>query len=395
MFRVHPFPARMAPDLAVLKTKDLQDGAVLLDPMVGSGTVVRAAANGSFKCIGLDLDPLAILISRVSTSSVDQERLAELAEKVVVWANSQRASSWVPPWMDDPTKEFIAYWFAKPQRESLTLLTYGLEKAAKRFGEIPEVRALRLALSKIIITKDKGASLARDVSHSRPHRVIDTNDFDVFAAFNRVVGHLGRGLAANKPRARINIRQGDARKMQWIRGRSVDLIITSPPYLNAIDYMRGHRLSLVWLGYSLESLARIRTTSVGAERSPDAGVDRSEARIMAQSTGAISKLPERRQRMVERYCLDLMGIMGQAARVLKPDGKAIFVVGNSCLKNVFIQNTKAVEAAARHRGLKLTESVERILPASSRYLPMPKEGTKGALAKRMRTETVMTFCAAK
>ena len=47
--------------------------------------------------------------------------------------------------------------------------------------------------------------------------------------------------------------KGDARHLD-LRDRSVDLVITSPPYLNAIDYLRCSKFSLVWMGYSVGEL---------------------------------------------------------------------------------------------------------------------------------------------
>src|SRR5262249_23182290 len=137
----------------------------------------------------------------------------------------------------------------------------------------PEKRAatdvLRLALSRIIITKNLGASLARDVSHSRPHKVAEVSSFEVIPAFERSVKMIRQLLASAPPIGNVDIRLGDARSLKSIENAMIDVVLTSPPYLNAIDYMRGHRLALVWLGYRLSALKRIRSDSIGAERAPD------------------------------------------------------------------------------------------------------------------------------
>lgn len=75
-------------------------------------------------------------------------------------------------------------------------------------------------------------------------------------------------------------------------------------------------------------------------------------------------------------------------RVLKPGARATFVMGDSCLRGVFVRNSEALSAAATKVGLRLHERVERELPNKHRYLPTP---TAGALAKRMRSEVVLTF----
>lgn len=57
---IHPFPARMAPEIVLDETASLRRGSLLLDPMTGSGTVVREASENKHKAIGFDLDPLAV-----------------------------------------------------------------------------------------------------------------------------------------------------------------------------------------------------------------------------------------------------------------------------------------------------------------------------------------------
>jgi hypothetical protein len=166
--------------------------------------------------------------------------------------------------------------------------------------------------------------------------------------------------------------------------------MTSPPYLNAIDYMRGHRLSLVWLGYGLSHLRNIRSNSIGAERGPDANSLIEEAQKVRNALGKIKNLPSRDQGMIDRYSLDLVLMAKQASRVLKRSGQAVFVVGNSRLRDVFVSNAHGLEMAAEIAGLKLIEESERRLPAGSRYLPMPAD-KKSSLGRRMRTETVLTF----
>ena len=72
---LHPFPARMAPELAIDTLRDLPGSSVVLDPMVGSGTVLRHASDMGHAAIGFDVDPLAVLISRVWTSLFAMTRL--------------------------------------------------------------------------------------------------------------------------------------------------------------------------------------------------------------------------------------------------------------------------------------------------------------------------------
>ncbi|MDP2367243.1 hypothetical protein [Rhodoferax sp.] len=380
----------MAPDLALDKTRKLAKGALVLDPMAGSGTVLRAASQTGHRCIGLDVDPLAVLMTKVATSKIDEVRFVTLLDRLLDQAPKVDLRSATIPWFDRETSNFIGYWFAPPQRQALTRLAYLLSTRRSLSDDSPEANALRLTLSRLIITKERGASLGRDVSHSRPHRTADETDFDVFEEFPKAAERLRRRIPERARGIRPTVRLGDARTLRWIRNQSIDMIMTSPPYLNAIDYMRGHRLSLVWLGYNLSELRSIRSNSIGAERSVDPHTVLSQVKTIKSKFGKINELPLRHQGMIERYCVDLILMTKQAARVLKPRGRAVFVVGNSCLKDVFVSNARALIAAASLADLELLQKHERALPTASRYLPTPDDNNS-ALGRRMRTESVLTF----
>lgn len=392
MRTVHPFPARMAPELALNSLTSLKANSVVLDPMAGSGTVLRQAMSLGHHAIGYDMDPLAVLMSRVWTSRVDtniveRELQSLLKESAAVDLRSDRLA-----WHDDETQKFIRYWFGDEQRKALTRLAVIMDRrrqASCSDASSSALDVLQVAMSRIIVTKEQCASLARDTSHSRPHRVTLTSTYDVMEGFKRSAAQLIARLESNQSIAElpgtVNISLGDARAINLEDG-SVDAIMTSPPYLNAIDYMRGHRLSLVWLGHKVSELRAIRSNTIGAERSYDA--ECSLADEIASAMCNLEHLAPNQRKMVVRYAGDLEGMMRQAARVLRPGGIATYVLGNSCLKDIFIRNSDGVAQAGMHAGLDLVSIAERELPAASRYLPITKTGS---LSKRMRTETILTF----
>lgn len=394
---IHPFPARMAPDLALMQLRGLRTSSVVLDPMAGSGTVVRQASDLGHRAVGFDTDPLAVLMTTVWNRPVCDETVERLAVEVIEEARDLRVLDTSLPWMDKDleTTAFVKYWFAKKQRWDLRRIAhvlYHFETGCPASATRAAADVLRLSLSRIIITKDQGASLARDVSHSQPHKVAEDSDFDVMAAFERSIRYVRRLLEASPPKGAASIQRGDARFMNSVADHSVDAVLTSPPYLNAIDYMRGHRLSLVWLGYPLSSLRDIRSDAIGTERGHDEKELKDDVKKIVRSMGDISTLSQRHSSMVNRYAADLHTLTTEIARVIKPRGKVIYVVGNSCLRGTFIKNSEAVRCASQLTGLILNERVERELPDRSRYLPMPT-ALNAPLGKRMRTETVLTFTA--
>ena len=388
---VHPFPARMAPELAIRALRRLPEGSRVLDPMAGSGTVLRHAAALGHTAIGRDLDPLAVLMTRVWNTPFDADKLRRRMHAVKKRADAL-ASAVELPWIDqdEETRAFVDYWFAEKQQETLRRIAFVLSDMgrSKRTRDA-ELDILRVALSRIIVTKDQGASLARDTSHSRPHRVALKSDYDVWTGFERSVRRVQDILEQSPPQGGVEIAAGDARSLD-LTNSSVDLVLTSPPYLNAIDYMRGHRMSLVWLGHSLGSLRTIRSTSIGAERGPDAGSAASLFDDIRDDMCGGADLAPRHAAMVGRYAEDVYRMMSEVSRVLKSKGRAVLVVGNSCLKGSFIKNSAGVARAGKMVGLKVVREVERDLPDQSRYLPMPSQ-SNAPLGGRMRTESILTF----
>jgi DNA modification methylase len=385
----------MAPELALEKLQDLNQKGLVLDPMAGSGTVLRQATALGHRAVGFDMDPLAVLMTRVWTTAVDEKLVDSMAERV-----SKRIEATLPgearlPWMDDDaeTLAFVDYWFAEPQKGDLRRIAFVLDEFSRELVDPTEQLAidlLRIALSRLIITKDKGASLARDVSHSRPHKVAEHTDFDVGPMFTRSIKAVQKRLKDAPPAGGAEIGIGDARTLTALQDSSIDAVLTSPPYLNAIDYMRGHRLSLIWLGHRLADLRTIRSTSIGAERAPDAIDEAAVLNDMRLAMGELDQLPTKFRSMIDRYVQDIRRMVAEVARVLRTGARATFVMGNSCLRDVFIRNSAAVTTAAQHAGLSLVSETERPLPVRSRYLPMTSE----PLGKRMRTETILTFARA-
>jgi tRNA G10 N-methylase Trm11 len=390
---VHPFPARMAPDIALNALHDLAPGATVLDPMTGSGTVLHQAALNGLVPIGFDLDPLAILMSKVGTRKANTKKYNQFYELIKNEVKKVKLSQIELPWIDNDqeTFDFIKYWFAKKQIRDLRKLSFVLHKYKSKFKNCIEIDALRIALSRIIITKKVGASLAWDISHSRPHKVRDTNDFDVMSGFDNSVKVVQRYLEKQTTvRTKSKINLGDARNLASIKNNSIDKVITSPPYLNAIDYMRGHKFSLVWLGYSIPHLREIRSISIGAERKISAKVNPEFIdKIYSQILKGIS-LNGPQSSMIRRYINDSILLMSEISRVLKKNKSAILVVGNSNLKGHYIKNSEVFNHAGKLYGLNLTNSKKREIPLSKRYLPVPKNNSH-ALGKRMRHEVVMTF----
>jgi hypothetical protein len=241
-------------------------------------------------------------------------------------------------------------------------------------------------LSRVIITKDRGASLARDVSHSRPHRVRDDNDFNVYAGFMQAARVIAKRLAPEAIRGHATVELGDARTLGDGDRGSYDVAVTSPPYLNAIDYLRGHRLTLIWLGHAIGELKTLRSAGTGAERIAEHGAFDVEPFVKPL---AGRPLEDRYLGWIRRYSSDMSDTLATLRTVVRPGGRIVIVVGNSLIRGNAIDNAVIIRHCAKKEGLALEGTKRRTIPARRRYLPPPRDGTP--FASRMRTESVLTF----
>ena len=118
----------------------------------------------------------------------------------------------------------------------------------------------RCALSRLIITKDAGASRARDVSHSRPPPRPHKRELRPARPLRTCCARRSAVLIGQPALTRPTLSRLPAGKWRCprhpdSRKDTVDVVISAPPYLRPSDYLRGHRLSLIWFGHSIVSCA--------------------------------------------------------------------------------------------------------------------------------------------
>jgi hypothetical protein len=391
---VHPFPARMAPEIALKVISESEKPLRILDPMVGSGTVIALARLKGHMAMGFDVDPLAVLISSVWTTSADAEKARAKAREVLARARKifatlpQREA--YPSRSDGETRRFVAYWFDGYARKQLTSLSV----AVARVRDEVTRNILLCALSRLIIAKKSGVSLAMDLSHSRPHKSFERAPVKPFRKFLAAVDRVAENCVKKKgasrgPAPRVHL--GDARKLP-VRSSSIDLVLTSPPYLNAIDYIRCSKFSLVWMGYRIPDLRLLRAESVGAEAGRAASQSDSEIRDIIANLNLCPRLGKRDEAVLARYIDDMRQATREVARVLTPGGKAVYVIGENTIRGTYVPNSQIISEVARLCGLSLQERCERTLPANRRYLPPPSaRNSFASLDTRMRREVVLAF----
>lgn len=391
---IHPFPARMAPGIALEALSGSKAPLRVLDPMAGSGTVLAVARSKGHRAIGLDVDPLAVLLTRVWTRTVDADRVRDKAVEVMKRARATFGSlpsgSAYPLTADDETRKFIRYWFdvyARRQLAALSAAIRGIRDDATR-------EVLWCGFSRLIVTKSAGASLAMDLSHSRPHRRFSQAPVKPFNRFLSAV----ETVVSNCPQSKLGavgpaaiVRSGDARNIQ-LADSTIDLVLTSPPYLNGIDYMRCSKFSLVWMGHTVGELRLIRGESVGTEASSEEALRAERVKSLITQVGLRPALSDRHNALLARYVWDMGRALAEASRVLRHGGRAVYVVGDSMIKGTFIPNSSIVSSLGEENGLSVVSQHSRALPANRRYLPPPRQRASSAtLDARLRREVVVVF----
>jgi DNA modification methylase len=383
---VHAFAAKFPPQLPRTFIQALTaPGDLVLDPMMGSGTTVVEALLAGRRGVGLDLDPLAIRVSQVKTTSLDTDHLRRMGQQVLARAQALVATPGLTPQCDAQTQAFIDYWFLPQTQRDLVALVRAIR-------EVPEVtvrRFLELTLSSIIITKSGGISRARDLAHSRPHldlTKVPKNALEQFAL--RLERHLHSLAHLPKRATLIAPLAGDARAIP-LRAEVVDLIITSPPYANAIDYMRAHKFSLVWLGASVSHLAQLRAAYLGAER--DKGLpDRVLPERPATMIRHLATCDRGKARALRPYFLEMTSVCAEMYRVLHPGAAAIVVVGPSVLRGLNVQTHQCLADIAETCGFDVVGVVQRVLDRNKRMMPARfGKKTEAMIEQRMHEEYVL------
>ena len=385
----HPFPAKFPPQLPQFFIERLSErGQTVLDPMSGSGTTLVEAQRLGRRAIGCDIDPLARMIAAAKLTPLGPVDALKTGRAVLerarkdYWTNRDGLKGHLPERFDAKTRDFLDYWFPEDRQLELMALLRQIEGIEGRSMQ----RFLKVVFSSTIIAKSGGVSLARDLAHTRPHRVLDKTTPSAFVAFEkRLKANAAPGFAA-PGETKAEILAASASDTGLAPG-SVDLIVTSPPYANnAIDYMRAHKFSLVWFGWLLDDLKDIRKTYLGhdalAMGSSIPLPDRCETTV-----AALAQRDERKALVLRRYFCEMSGVLGEMHRVLRAGGSAVVVVGTSTLRGMDVETHRALAAIAEGLGFACAGIGVRRLDRDKRMMPARWGDSRGSrIEHRMHEE---------
>ena len=187
----------------------------------------------------------------------------------------------------------------------------------------------------------------------------------------------------------VKIKEAGANKT-GLRAASVDLIVTSPPYANnAIDYMRAHKFSLVWFGWKIGDLAKLRARYLGHDAANGARFDRLPPQCEKMAAKLSARSPQKAAAL-RRYFGEMSAVVVEMRRVLKKGKAAVIVVGASNLSGVEIETQKGLAAVGEAAGLDLAGIGVRRLDRDKRMMPARWSDARGSqIEERMHEEFVI------
>lgn len=404
----HPFPAKFPPQLPQFFIEHLSGVEdVVLDPMFGSGTTLVEANRLGRRVIGCDIDPLAQMIAAAKLTPIEAVKTLQTGNRIIeaakrdYWQNRDSLERELSLRFDEKTREFINYWFLPQQQLELIALLQNIESLPENSEDSARLQTqerirdfLRVVFSSTIIAKSGGVSLARDLAHTRPHR--DTNK-KPNSAFVEFAKRLERNLATyerSRLKSRVTdtlfqIRTASADKT-GLTSASVDLIVTSPPYANnAIDYMRAHKFSLVWFGWKIADLTKIRAQYLGHDAASREEFNRLPKQC-EKTLERLAELDEKKAVVLRRYFGEMFAVIAEMQRVLKKGKAAVIVVGTSHLRGIDVETQKGLAAIGKSVGFDLAGTGVRRLDRDKRMMPA-RWGNKrhSQIEERMHEEYVI------
>jgi site-specific DNA-methyltransferase (cytosine-N4-specific) len=301
---LHPYPARFIPQIPQKAIQSYSSpGDVVLDPFCGCGTTLLESVLAKRTAVGVDNNPVAVLVAQAKISKYSSKDLASIDKFVSNY--EQTIKTIEPNKLVLPLYENIEYWFAPKALKELGIIKTVIEDLP------PKIRTLALAVFSSIIVRVSNQD--SDTRYARIQKCYEAgNAFKWFKS--KMLDALSRLRSIyNLPRVEGKVYCQDGKNLAMIKDHTVNLIVTSPPYINAYDYHKYHRHRIHWIGGNPYS-AR------------DSEIGKHDTFTRPNATP-------------EKYFADMGMCFNEWVRVLKRNGHILIVIGDG------IVNKKPVKVA--------------------------------------------------
>jgi len=323
----HPYPARFIPQIPLTFIKLFtKEGETVLDPFVGCGTTVVEAFLHNRNSIGNDLNPLAVLISKVKTTLIDENEFRYLAKKLSLLDSYINKHSTEENNIKLPNRKLSKVFTDDVVTRLMAIRRLLQEIRDESYQDLYDFG--RVALSSVIWTLIENNNGA-DVIHLFTSKI---------SSMQKEMIKMSNSISSVPETKLIN---GDARKLS-LENNSIDLIVTSPPYVNALDYYRIHMYNMLWLDMDFE---RFRKDEIGGH----------------------SHFITNRFRLLSEYLGDMLRSLIEMNRVLKSGKLCVIVVGNSSLEYEMIESHKFFADMSVKIGFKPIKTFYREIDKTRKY----------------------------
>jgi hypothetical protein len=298
-FRTSVFPWRgqFSPEfIEILLDRYSRPGDMIVDPFVGSGTTLFESVRKNLPCCGVEINPSAVEMARTAlVASMTFAERKTLTREVEVLVEKHVLSS---------DRDLFSSQFEDHDRNAQEL--HPSQEEILR-GLLQEARG------NVLMQNFIRNVLIRYMNYREPHTHRD------FLRALREHATIVEKIPYSKEAC--NVLHCDARSIPLTKN-SVDLILTSPPYINVFNYHQNNRPAMELIGWDVLSIAK---SEIGANR----------------------KNRQNRFLTVIQYALDMFDVLAEMKRLLRPSGRAIVVVGReSHVRGVSFKNGVLVAALA-------------------------------------------------
>ena len=309
----------------------------VLDPFGGTGTTALSAANAGHDAVTTDINPFLVWFMRTKVGRYDRAiaaRVRGIADEAVGLAGGRAIEPEPPPAMHN-----ISRWWRPEDLEFLALLKAALARLAAPGS--PESDLLRVAFCRLLVRLSNAAFDHQSMSFrpaaprllaAGPDRAYEQETSTVLAS------------AIENPVGRVEVIEADATRIDPRTVGSADLVITSPPYVNRMSYVRELRPYMYWLDYfekprdagELDWAAVGGTWGIATSRLARWQPNGAETPDEVQSVLGKIRATGRANagilaKYVEKYFEDLGRHFRALRPVLRPGARVHYIIGNSVL----------------------------------------------------------------
>jgi DNA modification methylase len=330
----------------------------ILDPFAGSGTVNVVAKQYGINSVGIEAHPFVHWVASVKCFwEFDMKRLHD---KLVELLSYVRSSSSDGLQLQDITEfpELLHKCFSEQNLRKLKFL----RETIKSFDLLPEERNLfLLALVDTLRTATKAGAGWPYIAPSEYHKKQERDAIEVFSKTASMFYQDLKTIRDNWHTMPVicDLLLHDARQPYPLNEAAFDLAITSPPYLNNYDYADRTRLELYFLGWAKSwrditeqirkklitaSTTQVRRTEFNEELlstelktiAPDVYKELQTKIKQLSQIRHIKGGKKSYDLMVAGYFNDMLQMLRQVRRVLKPGALFVLVLGDSAPYGVHI-----------------------------------------------------------